>query len=114
MSFVVPNLCNDGHDKCAPLNNSVLQYDKWIQTNLDAYKTWAIANNSLLIVTYDEDDFTTANKIATVFFGAHVLKGVYPQTINHYNVLRTIEDAFRLSTHAGAAATATQISNCWN
>ena len=113
VSFVVPNLCSDGHDVCSPVNNSVLQYDKWVQTNLNAYKNWAVANNSLLIVTYDEDDFTTTNKIATVFYGAHVLQGVYAQTINHYNVLRTIEDAFRLTTHAGSAATSTQIGYCW-
>ncbi len=113
VSFVVPNLCSDGHDSCAPLNNSVLQYDRWIQTNLDAYKKWCLNNNSLLIVTYDEDDFTNSNKIATVFYGAHVATGVYSKSINHYNVLRTIEDAFGLSTHAGAAATSSPITNCW-
>ena len=111
--FVVPNLCNDGHDVCAPLNNSVLQFDSWVQANLDAYKQWCINNNSLLIVTYDEDDFSSSNKIATVFYGANVVQGIYPQTINHYNVLRTIEDANGLTTHAGSAATATPIDFCW-
>ena len=68
----------------------------------------------MLIVTYDEDDFTTTNKIATVFYGANVVQGSYSQTINHYNVLRTIEDAFRSASHAGAAASATPIGFCWN
>lgn len=114
VSFVVPNLCNDGHDTCAPTSNRTLQYDLWIQNNLNAYKLWCINNNSLLIVTYDEDDSaTTANKIATVFYGAKVAVGTYSQTINHYTVLRTIEEANRLKTHAGAAATATAISYCW-
>lgn len=113
VSFVIPDLCHDGHDSCAPLNNKVLQYDTWVSQNLDAYKQWCINNNSLLIVTYDEDDFTTTNKIATVFYGAHVLVGNYSQTINHYNVLRTIEDSNALATHAGAAATATTIDYCW-
>jgi hypothetical protein len=66
-----------------------------------------------LIVTYDEDDFTSTNKIATVFYGANVAVGIYSQTINHYNVLRTIEEASRLTTHAGAAASATPIGYCW-
>ena len=113
VSFVVPNLCNDGHDVCAPLNNSVLQFDRWIQNNLDAYKQWCINNNSLLIVTYDEDDFSSTNKIATVFYGAHVAPATYSQTINHYNVLRTIEDANGLTTHAGAAASSSTIDYCW-
>lgn len=113
VSLVVPDMCHDGHDSCGPLNNTVLQYDTWISQNLDAYKQWCINNNSLLIVTYDEDDFTPTNKIATVFYGAHVAVGPYSQTINHYNVLRTIEDANTLTTHAGSAATATPIDYCW-
>jgi hypothetical protein len=113
VSFVVPDLCNDGHDVCAPLNNSVLQFDSWIQNNLDGYKQWCINNNSLLIVTYDEDDFSSTNKIATVFYGAQVAPASYAQTINHYNVLRTIEDGNGLTTHAGAASSATTIDYCW-
>lgn len=111
--FVIPDMCHDGHDVCAPISNSVLQYDTWVSQNLDAYKQWCITNNSLLIVTYDEDDFTPTNKIATVFYGAHVLVGDYSQTINHYNILRTIEDSNALSSHAGSAATATPIDYCW-
>ena len=113
VSFVVPDLCNDGHDICPPINNSVKQYDSWVQTHLDAYKQWAVNNNSLLIVTYDEDDYSGTNNIATVFYGANVAQGVYSQTINHYNVLRTIEEAFRLTAHAGAAASASPIGYCW-
>ncbi len=112
VSFVIPNLCNDGHNSCAPISNGTLQYDTFLKTKLDAYKKWCINNNSLLIVTYDEDDFTTVNKIATVVYGAKVATGEYAQTINHYSVLRTIENAFGLTTHAGAAATATPL-NCW-
>ena len=112
--FVVPDLCHDGHDVCAPLNNSVQQYDTWVQQNLDGYKQWCINNNSLLIVTYDEDDNSASNKIATVFYGAHVVVGVYSQTINHYNLLRTLEDAKNQSAHAGAAASATPIDFVWS
>ncbi|MEO6490481.1 MAG: alkaline phosphatase family protein [Ferruginibacter sp.] len=111
--FVVPDQCHDGHNVCPPLNNSVKQYDSWVQTNLDAYKQWCINNNSLLIITYDEDDNSASNKIATVFYGAHVAVGSYAQTINHYNVLRTIEDANLLASHAGAAATSTPIDFSW-
>lgn len=101
--FVIPDQCSDGHNSCAPLNNKTKQFDSWVQTNLDAYKQWCINNNSLLIVTYDEDDFSGTNKIATVFYGANVAVGSYSQTINHYNVLRTIEDANSLE-HAGTSA----------
>ena len=45
------------------------------RTNISAYATWAKAHNSLLIVTWDEDDYTENNQIPTVFYGAHVRPG---------------------------------------
>jgi phosphatidylinositol-3-phosphatase len=113
VSFVIPNLCNDGHDVCPPFNNRTRQFDHWVEANLSAYAGWCINNNSLLIITYDEDDWSADNRIATVFYGAAVKKGTYSNTINHYTVLRTIEDAMRLSKHAGNAATQNAIDYCW-
>lgn len=107
VSFVIPNEQNDMHD------GSVAQGDAWLKTNLDAYAQWAKNNNSLLIVTWDEDDKTAGNRVATVFSGAHVRTGQYSETINHFNVLRTIEESYGLG-HAGAAATATAIADCWD
>jgi PKD repeat protein len=114
VSFVIPDICNGGHDACAPLNNPVKQFDNWLQANLDAYKQWCVDHNSLLIVTYDENPFSNDNKIATVFYGAHVEQGTYNQTITHYNVLRTIEEACRLTEHAGEAANVDPVENCWD
>ena len=111
--FVIPDACNDGHDGCYPLYNNVLQYDQWIKNHLASYAQWCVNNNSLLIITFDEDEFTAINKIATVFYGAHIVPGTYTENINHYTVLRTIEDAFRIATHAGSAAFALPVDNCW-
>jgi phosphatidylinositol-3-phosphatase len=113
VSFVIPNLCSDGHDVCMPLSNRTKQFDEWVQDNLSSYANWCKTHNSLLIVTYDEDDFTNANKIATVFYGAHVKSGSFSKMINHFNVLRTIEDLMGLTTHAGQAADAFTINYCW-
>ncbi len=113
VSFVSPDLCNDGHDVCPPYNDRVKQYDAWVESTLNAYKQWCINNNSLLIVTYDEDDGTSANNIATVFYGARVNPGTYVQSINHYSVLRLLEDANALTTHAGSAVNAAPIDYCW-
>jgi len=41
-----------------------------------------------------------------------VMAGRYPEPINHFNVLRTIEDMFDLPA-AGASATATPIADVW-
>ncbi|POM27005.1 Phosphoesterase family protein [Actinomadura rubteroloni] len=107
VSFVVPNLCNDMHD-C-----SVNTGDTWLKNKLDGYAQWAKTHNSVLIVTFDEDDRSAGNKIATVLYGAHVRPGATDGTqFNHYNLLRTIEDMYG-TTHAGNAGSATPITSIW-
>jgi phosphatidylinositol-3-phosphatase len=43
------------------------------------YAEWAKAHNSLLIVTFDEDDDYASNHIATIIFGAYVRPGRYDE-----------------------------------
>lgn len=102
VSMVVPNQLNDMH------NGTIFQGDSWLQANLDAYVQWARTHNSLLILTFDEDDGSLNNQITTVFVGQMVKPGSYSEHITHHNVLRTIADMYGLS-HAGAAASATPI-----
>jgi hypothetical protein len=107
VSFVIPNLLDDMHD------GTVAEGDTWLRTNIDAYAQWASAHNSLLIVTWDEDDNSQNNQIPTLFFGAHVTPGRYTERITHYNVLRTLQDAYGLA-HLGNSATATPITDVWH
>jgi hypothetical protein len=109
VSFVVPNLCSDMHD-C-----SVSTGDTWIKNNLGAYATWAKTHNSVLAVTFDEDNKLSGNRIPTVLYGEHVAAGSSSATTyNHYNVLRTVEDLAGLTAHAGNAASASDITGIWN
>ena len=50
------------------------------------YIQWAITHNSLLILTWDEDDGSATSHIATIFVGAHVKAGHYSESMNHYSV----------------------------
>ena len=88
VSIVVPNLNNDMHD------GTIQQGDAWLQNNLSGYVQWANANNSLLILTWDEDDQN--NRIPTIFVGPMVKPGQYGETITHYNVLDTIQAMYGL------------------
>ena len=61
VSFVIPDLEHDMHnlhEKPSPTCNkgSVCVGDTWLRNNLDDYYQWAKNNNSLLIVTFDEDN----------------------------------------------------------
>jgi acid phosphatase len=57
-----------------------------------------------LIVTFDENAGGTVNPIPTIILGDHVRPGSYDQKINHYTLLRTIEDAYGLPALGNAAA----------
>ena len=107
VSIVVPNLCNDMH------NCSVATGDTWLKNHLGAYATWAKANNSLLIVTFDEDDSSASNHIPTLFYGAHVKTGNYSEHITHYTVLRTLESLTGLGC-TGSSCSVNPIADIWN
>lgn len=106
VSFVIPNLLDDMHD------GTIQQADSWLQTNLSAYVNWARTNNSLLIVTWDEDDGSAGNHIATIFVGPMVKPGNYSEKISHYNVLRTLEAIYRLG-YLGKAGGVKTITDVW-
>ncbi|MGW6685068.1 alkaline phosphatase family protein [Streptomyces sp. NPDC054961] len=108
LSFVVPNQCNDMHS-C-----SVATGDTWTKNSIDAYAQWAKANNSLLVLTWDEDNYLGSNQIATVLYGAHVKTGTYATAFNHHHLLRTLEDLFATGTHAGNAANVQPISEVFD
>jgi hypothetical protein len=107
VAFVTPNMCNDMHDCSIGTGNG------WLQSHLDGYAQWARTHNSLLIVTFDEDNSLSLNHIHTTFAGAHVTVGSYPEKITHYTVLRTIESAYGLPAIGGAASVA-PITDVWS
>jgi hypothetical protein len=104
VSIVVPNQLNDMHDV------STTQGDAWLQTNLSAYIAWAMNHNSLFILTFDENNGVAGNHIVTLFVGPMVIPGQYGEVVNHYNLLRTIEDLYGVG-YAGNSATAAPISD---
>ena len=106
VSWVIPNLDNDMHD------GSIQQGDAWLQQHIGSYASWAGAHNSLLILTWDEDDSSGGNRIATIMLGPMVSHGSYSETINHYNILRTVEDMYDLP-HAGQSGNVQPITDIW-
>ena len=129
IAFVIPNLDNDMHN--GPISASIPAGDRWLQNKLDPYYQWAKDHNSLLILTFDENNDKRAyrgltnplvdpkscvgdgrdseycidlqNRIVTIFAGAHIKPGDYPEGkgITHVNILRTLEAMYGLS-RAGA------------
>jgi len=116
VGIVIPNLIDDMHS--GPRETRVKAGDTWLHDKMDAYYQWAKIHNSLLIITFDENDNkakfsgltdpasdepSAKNLIPTIIAGAHIRHGNYPEGIGvtHVNILRTIEAMYGLSK-AGA------------
>ncbi|MDH6575296.1 alkaline phosphatase family protein [Kitasatospora sp. MAP5-34] len=106
VTFVHGDASQSMHD------DNILEGDTWVKNTLGGYASWAKTHNSDLIVTWDEDNFTPANNMPTVFYGANVKPGSYGETINHYSMLRTVEDMYGLP-ELGNSATTAPITDVW-
>jgi phospholipase C len=106
VSFVIPDQNNDMHD------GSFEAADQWLKTRIEPYAAWALRHNSLLILTWDEDNFRAENHVVTILAGPMVKQGVSMQRIDHYSVLRTLLDFYGLPA-LGASRDAQPIRGVW-
>jgi hypothetical protein len=93
LSYVIANDDHNMHD--GPIGVA----DTWLQDRLGAYATWATANNSLLIVTFDESSGLTddGNRVATIIVGAGITPQQSDQAVDHYSLLHTIQSIYGLA-----------------
>ena len=105
VSWVIPNQADDMHD------GTIQAGDSWLQTHIDPYAQWAKTNNSLLIVTVDENASNVdPNQVMTVLYGANVTAGSQDSTAyNHYSTLAStiVRVGISQSSAPRNAATAT-------
>jgi len=99
VSFVIPSLDNDMQ------KGSVRDGDTWLKVHLGAFAEWAKTHSSLLIVTFDEDDYGAENRIPTIIYGARVRPGRCAERVTHYSVLSTLLAMYALPPFAEAATT---------
>lgn len=106
VSFVIPDQNNDMHD------GSFEAADEWLKNHIAPYVDWAVKHNSLLVLTWDEDDGREDNHIATILVEPMVKAGISNQRIDHYSVLRTLLDFYSLPA-LGASRDAEAIKGVW-
>lgn len=110
IAFVIPNLVNDMHN--GDLGPRRKAGDKWLKEQLNSYKEWALTHNSLLIITWDEDNQLKsvagantkppANHIATILVGQMVKPGAQSdKQYTHRELLRTLQEMYGLPTLPG-------------
>jgi acid phosphatase len=106
VAFVIPDLMDDMHD------GTIAQADAWLSKHIAPLVAWAQKHDTLVVLTWDEDDLSADNHIPTIFAGAMVKPGRYGERITHYSVLRTIEDFYHLQ-HVGHTGAVAPIADCW-
>jgi acid phosphatase len=106
VAVVIPDQDNDMHD------GDFAQADAWLKARIGPYVEWAFKHNSLLILTWDEDDYREGNHIVTILVGPMVKAGTSTQRIDHYSVLRTLLDFYGLPA-IGASRDAASIRGIW-
>jgi len=106
VAFVIPNLCHDMHD-CPKL-----EADTWLKKQFAPYLAWAKTHNSLLVITFDEDNKTDNNHIPTVIAGAGVRPGQYGAHLNHYDLLHLLQSMYSLPL-TGAAVRSRGMPGIW-
>lgn len=112
ISFVIPDQDYDMHNIGIPGDSvAIKRGDEWLKKHINPYVQWAETHNSILILTFDEDDFTKENHIVTLFFGPMIKPGDYPERIDHYDVFKTMEELFQLPIREKAEGKV--IENIW-
>jgi phosphatidylinositol-3-phosphatase len=102
-TFVTPDLCHDMHD-CSTADG-----DRWLAGFVPQILRSAeyAAGRTALFLTWDEDDGSASNQIATLVVAPQVRRGTRSAaTFDHYSLLRTTEELLGLPAHLGAAARA--------
>ncbi|HEX3629756.1 MAG TPA: alkaline phosphatase family protein [Candidatus Dormibacteraeota bacterium] len=104
--WITPNMCNDMHD-C-----SVATGDSWLRGVVPSITgSAAFRNGGVLFITWDEGSSSagccgdsSGGQVATLVISPRAISGYRSGAAeNHYGLLRTIEDAFRLA-HLNAAS----------
>lgn len=88
VGFVIPNLVHDAH------NASLGAADKWIGARLATIKKgpdWK-SGRLAVVVTADEDDDHSGNKVMTVLASRYQRHEVVKTPLDHYSLTRLIDD----------------------
>lgn len=108
-TMFIPNMKNSGHD-------TGFDYaGKWMTSQFGAiFSNPAAMGDTLFIITFDESGYSEGDEIYTVLLGANVLQGAQNnQKLNHYSLLKMIEDEFALGNLGREDAKAAVINGIW-
>ncbi len=112
-NFITPNLCDDGHTACDPVNNLLVQADTWLSTEIPKIlASLAYSNNGAIFITWDEgvgDD----GPIGLIALSPLARGGGYTNNIHytHSSLLRSLQETFGVGPLLNDATNATDLGD---
>lgn len=108
-SLYVPDLKNSGHD------TGLAYADKWFAQKFGPILSDSrFMNGMLMVVTFDEGTLIGNNRIYTAAYGSSLNAGQHIDSwLNHYSLLRLIEEEWDLGNLGAEDVNAPLIENIW-
>lgn len=122
-AYIVPNTCNDGHDMptCADgRTGGLVAADAWLRANVPPILSYVLHHNGLLAITFDESANSDTSgccgggsaggpgfggRVGLLALSPAIARGAEDATpYDHPSLLRTVEDAFGISTYLNDAS----------
>jgi phosphatidylinositol-3-phosphatase len=113
-TFITPNLCHDMHSSsCASdATGQVRVGDQWLAGFLPSVLSSSQyrAGRTAVFITWDEDDYSSGQRIATFVVAPSVPRGAAPAArFDHYSLLRTTEQMLGLPAIGQATGAASML-----
>ena len=115
-NFITPNLCDDMHDKCKPVQNAIEQGDTWLKNNVPVIlNSAAYKNGGALFITWDEAA-TGDGPIGMIVLSPFAKGNGYENFIHytHGSTLRTFEEIFGVLPLLNDAANQTDLRDLFS
>jgi phospholipase C len=105
--WITPDLCHDGHDCSGATADDFLRS---LVPRLLATPAWQ--QGGLLLITWDEDDGSSSNRVLTLVVAPHVAAHTSDRSHDHYSLLATVEDSLGVPRlgHAVQASPLTELT----
>ena len=112
-NFITPNLCDDMHDQCPPIDNDIQQGDTWLSQNVPMIlNSAAYRTGGALFITWDEAE-SGDGPIGMIVLSPLAKGHGYQNSIyyDHGSTLRTFEEIFAVSPLLNDAANQKDLSD---
>lgn len=116
-NFITPNLCSDGHDSCAPLNDQIKQIDTWLSTEIPKITaSQAYQQGGVIFITWDEGEGGSDGPIGMIVLSPQGKGAGYSNAIHytHSSYLRTVQEIFGVTPLLGDAANSNDLSDLFS